>query len=127
MKMKRREEEMTATHAGRRNLLATRFTPERVRAALAQPGDWHPYPTADERAAWAALPEGQRAQIIAAAEERLGMAWPELPATIFLEYVRDGNRTNYEVRHFERRTALIDLVLGECVEGQGRFTDDIVN
>ena len=34
------------------------------------------------------------------------MAWPVLPATLFLEFVRNGDRGRYEARHFARRTAL---------------------
>jgi len=55
------------------------------------------------------------------------MAWPALPAAVFLDFSRNGNRSRYEGPHFERREALIQLVMGECVEGNGRFLDDIVN
>lgn len=61
------------------------------------------------------------------AEARSGMAWPALPAAVFLDFSRNGNRNRYEGPHFERREALIQLVLGECVEGNGLFMDDIVN
>ena len=33
----------------------------------------------------------------------------------------------YQSRYYERRTALADLALAECVEGDGRFLDDAVN
>jgi len=41
--------------------------------------------------------------------------------------MRTGNRRAYEDHHFPRRRALAALVLGECVEGKGRFIDDIIN
>lgn len=118
---------MTAEPVGPIALLAGRFTPAAVRATLLPFGVWGPFPTASDRLAWAALPDEERARLIAAAEAHLGMAWPELPATLFLDFARDGDRRRYEERHFARRYALADLVLGECAEGAGRFLDDIVN
>ena len=40
---------------------------------------------------------------------------------------RDGNRTRFEAIYFLRRTVLGSLVLAECIEGKGRFLDDIIN
>ena len=40
---------------------------------------------------------------------------------------RTGNRVRYEDKLFSKRQALGALVLAECVENKGRFTDDIVN
>lgn len=109
------------------HLLTALLPPERVRGALLPRERWHPFPTVGERAPWQALPEQARSEWRRAAEQRLGMAWPELPATLFLEFARNGNRSRFEAHHFDRRAALTALVLGECVEGEGRFLDDIVN
>ncbi len=110
-----------------RSVLSSRFTPEMVRIALQTRQAWHPFPRWDERQAWESLPEDRRAQAVARAERHLGTSWPELPATLFLEFRRNGNRSRYEARHHQRRSALAQLVLGECIEGKGRFLDDIVN
>ncbi len=118
---------MTAETTRTGTILASRFTPSAVRATLLPCGDWVPFPTAADRAAWDTLPSEERARLLAAAEARSGMAWPELPATLFLDFARDGDRRRYEERHFARRYALAELVLGECAEGVGRFLDDIVN
>src|SRR5438067_7889920 len=117
---------MVSVQSGQ-HLLAGLMTPERVRAHLLPRGDWRPFPTGRDRAGWEVVPAEVRARAIGRAEARLGMAWPELPATLFLEFVRNGDRGRYEARHFARRTALQQLVLGECLEGRGRFLDDIVN
>ena len=118
---------MTAGRTNTGMILATRFTPSAVRATLLPFGDWIPFPSATDRAAWDTLPREECARLIGAAEGRLGLAWPELPATLFLDFARDGDRRRYEDRHFARRYALADLVLGECAAGTGRFLDDIVN
>ncbi len=57
----------------------------------------------------------------------LGFHWPEMPATVFLEYARIGNRSDYEAIRNKRMAALQALTFAECVEGKGRFIDDIVN
>ncbi len=53
--------------------------------------------------------------------------WEVLPATVFLEYRRVGNRSNYERIRGIRRDRLRELVIAECIEGKGRFLDQIVN
>ncbi|MGN6758084.1 MAG: heparinase II/III domain-containing protein [Thermomicrobiales bacterium] len=118
---------MSTQTAGSETILGARFTPEMVRAHLLPRDQWHPYPQAADRDGWAALPAETRSAIVARAEQHLGMAWPPLPATLFLEYVRDGNRTRYQAPYHARRVTLAQLVLGECIEGQGRFLDDIIN
>ena len=119
---------MTATILpGPRDLLQRAFRPELVRERLLPREAWRPYPRAHDRDAWEALPGAARERTIAAAAGHLGMEWPTLPATLFLEYQREGNRSRYEERHFARRIALTELVLGECAEGQDRFLDEIIN
>ena len=95
--------------------------------ALATADAFRPYPTLADRAAWAAVPEERRRVFIAEAERQLGAEWAVLPATRFLDYVRDGNRRRYETLLFSRRGKLADLVLGELLEGRGRFTDAIAD
>jgi hypothetical protein len=53
--------------------------------------------------------------------------WDVLPATGALEFARTGNRSHYEGMRDRRRRKLQDLVLAECAEFKGRFTDEIVN
>ncbi|HHY83006.1 MAG TPA: heparinase [Clostridiales bacterium] len=89
--------------------------------------DYHPFPTAKERDAWCRLPSDLRKQMIEYGEKYLNLEWPSLPAVRFMDFVRDGNRSRYEALHFARREALAKLVAAECMEGKGRFIDDIVN
>ncbi len=112
---------------GSTSILGSRFTPERVRDSLIARETWRPYPTIEDRAGWSSTRRVTRDEFLKRAEQRLGMAWPELQASVFLDFARNGNRSRYEGPHFQRREALIELVLGECIEGEGRFLDDIVN
>jgi hypothetical protein len=98
-----------------------------LRAKLVPIGAWHPYPRATEREAWLQVPDDLRAAMAKRAEAVKGKDWPSLLATTELDFKRNGNRTRYEGLQFGRRHRLIDLVLGECAAGDGRFLDDITN
>ncbi|MEZ4615154.1 MAG: hypothetical protein R2867_06535 [Caldilineaceae bacterium] len=108
-------------------MLTQRYSLQQLTALLVPQRQWQPFPTIVERAPWAALPARLRQQTVEVGEAALDAAWPALPATLFLQFARNGNRRNYEIAHFERRGRLNELVMAECVENQGRFLDEIVN
>ncbi len=108
-------------------MLSQRYPLDQLRSLLIPRASWQPYPTIVERAAWEALPATLRHFHLVQGEALIGYEWPALPATLFLQFARNGNRRNYEIPHFERRGKLSELVLAECMENQGRFLDDIVN
>ena len=108
-------------------MLSQTYTLDRLKRILLPREAWHPYPTVDERAPWEALPEAVRKAHIAKGEACLGFPWEPFRATLFLEMARTGSRALYERRRARHRTALCDLVIAECVEGKGRFMDDIVD
>ena len=108
-------------------MLSERFGIQRLQWLLLAPEDWHPFPRWQDRAGWAAVPQSLQDLLLQAGQERLGYAYPALPATLFLDYMRTGRRTPFQNASDARRYALVDLVLAECVEGAGRFLDDIVN
>ncbi|NCO91503.1 MAG: heparinase [Armatimonadetes bacterium CG_4_10_14_3_um_filter_66_18] len=108
-------------------MLTAAYPLNTLRALLLPWEDWHPFPTAADRQPWEALPAEVRDALIARGEEALETDWPPLPATRFLDFARDGNRSRYEGLSFPRRSMLCRWVLAECVEGRGRFVDDLVN
>jgi hypothetical protein len=118
---------MRTAGAAPRRLLSGAWPPARLQRALLPAKSWNPFPPASARDAWQALPAAARAALIAAGERRKGAAWEPLPATLFLEYARNGNRSHFEHAQFGRRAQLRELLLAECAEGQGRFLDDIAN
>ncbi len=83
---------------------------------------WKPFPRD-----WLQFPAEDRKALIATGETALKGEWTFQPATVFLEYVRTGNRSNFEHLSGLRRGRLRDLVLAECAEGKGRFADEIAN
>lgn len=73
------------------------------------------------------IPESMRQSYIAFGEQYLGKQWHSLPASVFAEYKKKGNRTRYEGLMFEKRRQLAALVLAEIIEGKHRFTNDIID
>jgi len=90
-------------------------------------GQWHPYPTIQDQDKWEALPAPVKEAHLKSGEKALGYDWPSLPASLFLEFARNGNRSNYQNVRNARRNTLRDLIIAECLENEGRFLDDIAN
>ena len=109
------------------NILTAGWTPEKLARALASRDSWKPFPQAGDRRSWDGLPEDTRKALVEAGERQLGGGWPELPASLFLGYARDGNRSRYERVRGLRRDKLRDLAMAECAESKGRFLDEIAN
>lgn len=110
-----------------KDLLSSIFTQQLVARNLIPASNWHPYPTVLEREAWQQVPKDIADAIVARAEKAKGAPWESFPAAAFLEFKRDGNRSHFERYYFDRRARLADLALGECVEGNGRFLDELTN
>lgn len=89
--------------------------------------DYKYYPPATDREAWAKLPRDYVNRAIAAAEANLGFTFSAIPATVFMKFLRTGNRVDFEDINFGKRYALNSLIIAECIEYKGRFLDDIIN
>ena len=60
-------------------------------------------------------------------EEWLIKPFPQLPMSLYLEFERNGNRSQYEEKYFSRRIALRSVIFAELVENKGRFIDKITD
>jgi hypothetical protein len=107
--------------------LSEPYTKEELQSILIPQARWHPFPKAGEREKWESVPDGIRRTYINLGHEYIDKSVPSLPATVYLEYKRTGNRSHYQDIWFERRKMLHCLVLAECMEGKGRFLDAIAN
>ncbi len=110
-----------------RDLLSSKFDKGKILEIYNAQTVWNPFPAYEDREAWNNLPEMIKKAHLEAAEEALGYTWPTLPAILYMEYTRNGNRSNFQSVYFERRTNLANLVIGEMIEGKGRYLDQIVN
>lgn len=82
-------------------------------------------PTYESRDFWNNLPEVMKKEYIEAAKGSLDYDWPVVKATDYLEIIRSGDRR--QSVYAAPRAALMNLVMGELVEGEGRFMDQIIN
>jgi len=109
-----------------RNMLLTNNSVESLSEIFLEPDAWIPYPKdADE---WKVIvPDAIYRRQIESAEAIMAKEYPVIKATVFLDYVRNGNRNKYQNINFERRQDLSSLVIAEMLEGKNRFVDDILN
>lgn len=94
---------------------------------LIKKSEFHPFPTIEERAAWDSISDSLRNQVITRAELFLACNWPTLPAVRYMDFTKNGNRRRFEALYFQRRNALGSMVIAECMEGEGRFLEAIMN
>lgn len=66
-------------------------------------------------------------QFISQAEALFETPYPQLNASVYMQFVRNGNRSNYEGLYFKRRSMLTTFAMAELAEGKGRFTDRIID
>lgn len=66
-----------------------------------------------------------RKQIFEQAEKILDKEYPLLYATEYMMFQRNGNRTVYERKFFERREDMFTLALAEYLDRKDRFTDKL--
>ena len=112
---------------GKNVSLSELYPKEKLQEILLSPIEWQPFAKAKDRTAWAAIPEPIPRKLTSLGEEYLDKDVPNLPASLYLEYKRIGNRSNYQSIWLERRKMLHCFVLAECMEGKGRFLDAIAN
>jgi hypothetical protein len=108
-----------------RNILAQKSKDINLANTLTKNNSWSKAATYKDREFWKNLPENIREEYISNAEKYLQYDWPAVKATDYLEFIRSGDRRQQAYSAPSR--ALISLVMGELVEGKGRFIDQIIN
>ena len=89
--------------------------------------DYQPFPPAQERTAWQALPQRVKDRFLRVGEAALAAPIAPLPLSLWRDFLRTGQRTPWEDAYFSRRARLCALVCAECVEHTGRFMDAIAD
>lgn len=111
--------------------MLSQFDPVKVDYILREESAPPPFPAATDRSAWDAIKEALGTEhvnrILVTAETTAHEPVPALPATLFLEFFRSGNRQGYETPWFRRREMMAELALAECLENQGRFLDPLLD
>ncbi len=71
-------------------------------------------------------PPRVRSCYIQEANKYFSLKWEPIDTILFGEYKKNGNRTNFERYSFVKRNHLSCLVLGEMMEGKGRYLPEII-
>ncbi|MCL2361516.1 MAG: heparinase II/III-family protein [Defluviitaleaceae bacterium] len=109
-------------------MLATRFNLAHVREfAPLTTKNFQPFPRYQDRKEWDALPKEKKDEWIKLAEEYLDYQWPAMTAEGYTTLSTTGNLKLHWNRFLERRSSLGVLAIAECMEGEGRFINQIVN
>ncbi|PHR53600.1 MAG: heparinase [Robiginitomaculum sp.] len=77
--------------------------------------------TLPDRAAWQSLPRAVRLALVEAADTALAQPFPQISAGLYGLFCQTGDRATFEAAYFARRRMLNAMVIGEAVEGKGRF------
>ena len=72
--------------------------------------EFHPFPKYEDRDEWMTLREEYREFLIRKGEEYLGYDWPSVPASVYMDFYRNGNRTRYEKIIFTGRRLALECV-----------------
>ena len=106
-----------------------RYDPISIENALNETPPQPPFPPASDRAAWEGVREvvGEQRVSELLAEAEAATEVPRLPATLYLEFTYAGSREGYEGPANRRREMLSNLALAECLEGEGRFLDPLLD
>jgi len=108
-----------------RNILANEAKAIDLTKVIITDNSWNRLPDYKARQFWESLPVSIRQEYIKRAEGYLDYNWPVVKATDYLEFIRSGDRR--QSVYSACSNALISLVMGELVEGRGRFIDQIIN
>ncbi|MBW8684596.1 heparinase II/III domain-containing protein [Chitinophaga rhizophila] len=108
-----------------RNLLS-RFSRQQIAAALLPAGEWRPFPT--DAAGWKKIiPDSVQQSIFRQAESYLKIPFVAIPASMMMEYQKNGDRSRYEEMLFRKRDQLFTMAVAEAIERKGRFLTAIIN
>jgi hypothetical protein len=108
-----------------RNILINEAGTIELEKNLITDHSWIRMPGYTMREFWDKIPGKLREEYISRAEKYLDYDWPVVKATDYLEFIRSGDRR--QVAYAAPSNVLNSLVMGELVEGNGRFIDQIIN
>lgn len=100
---------------------------EKALSLTTSPHSFTPFATITHREAWESLSPDISAQLIECANASLNYNYPPISATLFMDFVRTGNRVRFEDVFMDRRHKLNHFIIAECIENKARFLDDIIN
>lgn len=108
-------------------MLFGKYSYNDIAEELSRPFDG--YSKYSDRDFWNAVDEKIKEDYIKRAERHFGKSGElcNLTAGEYMKFFRSGNRKAYEEKFFEYNDRLIEMTLAECMAGEGRYFDDIID
>lgn len=110
-----------------RNLLQKAADLEMIKSVLVANQEWVTYPAYTDRTGWDKLFGNTKEEIVRRGEKQLNYEWKVVKATDYIEFEKSGSREIMETPFGTNNAAMVDLLLAELAEGQGRFTKQLIN
>ena len=110
-----------------RNLLQQAANVEKIKSVLVTDQKWVAYPAYTDREGWNQLFASTKEEYIKRGEKQLNYQWQVVKATDYIEFERSGSREIMEKPFGDNNMAMVDLLLAELAEGQGRFLPQLIN
>ncbi|MGN6416836.1 MAG: heparinase II/III domain-containing protein [Pseudobacter sp.] len=110
-----------------RNWLAGSFSPEEVSASINIGNLNRQFPEYKNRARWESIDPVYKKKLIEDGESALNYNWQTVPATVYLEYIKTGNRYLMEDLYNMNLAAIKKLAFAELAEGKARFIPQLIN
>lgn len=102
------------------------FSRQIIEDFLVSSEDFKPVPPASDPFWQQTIPEKMRGNYIKLGYGYKGKQWDIIPDSVFSEYRKNGNRSNYQKRSFNVRRQMACLVMSEVMEHEGFFINDII-
>ncbi|WP_308638255.1 heparinase II/III domain-containing protein [Paenibacillus silvisoli] len=90
-------------------------------------GPYAPFPKAEDREDWGSISSETRERWLRHADRYADYGWPVLKVSDYRAYWTSGDLSRLSLAYFERRSVLGILVIAECMEGEGKYLDQILN
>ena len=94
---------------------------------LKDENNFAPFALYQDRDTWNTLSDPVKDYFNKNAQNLKNKTHPILPATLYLDFARTGDRANYDALYFPRRADLLALTIAECIEGNKEYIDAIIN
>jgi hypothetical protein len=85
------------------------------------------FPSIENREFWDDLAMKWKDPYCSLTDSLVGKPLNVMTATKFMEFARNGNRSNYQHLIFERRRDFCRLVITECLTNEGKYIDSIID
>jgi len=108
-------------------MIYKQFNNTPVKDLFIPPHNFHPFPRYENRDEWEAISQETRQKFIKDAESHINYDWPITNMQHYRIYAQTGEFYPHWLSFVGKRNALGVFLFAECLEGQGRFTQQVIN